>query len=355
MFLRQAFRVRIFVSVIMLLSILAAVRAHAVQEMQPQMNPVKIFLQAGDQVSVKGFRGEVLYTVDEKAKDITVSMTQQSQPKNPQKVLKYQDEWQFSFKRNESEIQIFIDGPASKQAWSEILISNEIPEYYLKITGPSVPLNINWNVGRINVQNLNSELHIVAQKADIQVNKGEGDLDLTTQEGLIKVKDHKGKVTIDSYLAKVDVSNLDGQLKLENFTGESLVQNINGQMELSSFKGSTRIAGLTGRLDFKNGNSSLYIEKFEGELRGRSGQGAIYADVLGEADVRLESAEGPVNLKLASSGAWVNLGTAEGALAVPNFLKLTRMPAQQIRTGKLHGTKSGSVFVRTTTGDIRIK
>lgn len=330
----------------------AVVPAHAAASVRATAYaPVKMLIQPGDHVVVKGFRGGVEYVVDPKALDVTVEVKQQISTEP----MKYQDEWQFSFKRDGGDIQIFIDGPASKQAWSEILVSGQMPEYFLKITGPSLPLTVNWNEGRIQVTNVNSDLNIISLKGDVSVLRGEGDVMVSNQEGIISVRDRKGSVKIDSYLAKVDAINIEGKLDLENFTGDSRVQNINGSVNLSSYKGVTKVAGVKGRMEFKNGNSPMHIEKFEGELRGRSAQGPVFAEIKGEADVRLETAEGQVNLQLPASGAWVNLGTSEGSLAVPAFLKLTRLPTQQIRTGRLKGSNSGSVFVRTTSGDIRIR
>lgn len=313
--------------------------------------PVKMLTQPGDQVVIKGFRGGVEYVVNKAATDVTVELKQQVKDE----VSKLQDEWQFLFKREGADIQIFIEGPTAKKIWAEALVNVQIPEYFMKVTGPALPIHINWNEGRVVVSNLDNELHITTLKGDIAVMRGEGDLSVTNQEGDILIRDRKGTIHIDSYAAKVNAQNLEGKLDLENFIGESYVQNITGNVNLSFYKGITKVSNIKGRLEFKNGNSPLYIEKFEGELRGRSVQGPIFAEIKGEADVRLESAEGPVSLQLQSSGAWVNLGTAEGSLAVPSFLKLTRLPKQQIRTGRLKGLSKGSVFVRTTSGDIRIR
>lgn len=314
-------------------------------------SPIKMMLMPEDQILIKGFRGEVEYVVNESLQDLTMVVEQKTAKAN----LRFKDEWQFSFKREGAVVQIFIEGPTSKPTWNEILALGEIPYYHLKVVGPSRPLRIHWNDGRIIVTQLKSSLQISSIKAEIQASGIRGDVMISTQEGSVRVRDSQGEVKIDSYLAKVEVENVEGRLELENFTGESKVRQISGQVDLSSYKGNTIVAEAKGRLEFKNGQSALHIEKFEGELRGRSGQGPVYADIRGEADVRLESAEGQVNLKLPGSGAWVNVGTAEGSLAVPNFLKLTRLPSQQIRSGRLRGSNSGSVFVRTTSGDIRVR
>jgi hypothetical protein len=220
---------------------------------------------------------------------------------------------------------------------------------------PAVPVEINWGEGKMTSINHGSSLRITQNKGDVQILGGDGELHISNQDGVIHVKDHKGAVNIDSYLAKVDLENLNGQVELENFTGESKVERIEGALTMTSFRGSTKVAGVKGHMEFKNGNSSMNIADFQGELRGKSLQGPVTVEVLGEADVKVESQEGAVNLKLANSGAYVNLGTADGALLVPSFLKLTRLANQQIRTGRLHGSNGGNIFVRTTTGDVRVR
>lgn len=292
-----------------------------------------MMVREGDRIAIKGFRGGVEYKVDPKAKDLRVEAREQEV--NPP--VHFKDEWQFSFKREGSVIQVFVDSPTSKQIWSEVLATSMQPEFYLKLIGPPLPLNINWNTGRIVVSNLASDLHITSIHADIIVSKCTGELSIANQEGYIQIREHTGQVKVDSYLAKVRI------------------ENTSGDVNLYSFKGVSVLSDIKGRLEFKNGNSPLRIEKFEGELRGESRQGSVFADIRGTADVRVESAEGAVNLKLPSSGAWVNLGTADGSLSVPNFLKLTRLQSQKIRSGRLKGSAGGSVFVRTGAGDIQLR
>ena len=315
------------------------------------MAPVKLLVADNDSVVVKGYRGKFVYVVNDQLRDVTVQVSEIDSGES----VASREDWQFSIKKNDNEIQAFIEGPISKQSWNEILLSGRAPGYFLKITGPSLPLTVVWNEGDISVADLNADLQVSVQKARVTVLRGVGDIRVNSIEGAVQLEGRKGEVHIDTYQSVVTVNNVEGRLDLENFTGESKVQGVNGNVALSTYRGGTRVSDVKGKLEFKNGVSPLFIEKFEGELRGRSGQGAIYADVRGEADVRLESAEGTVNLRLPASGAWVNLGTEEGDLAVPGFLKLTRMQSRQIRTGRLKGSNSGSVFVRTTSGDIRIK
>jgi hypothetical protein len=320
-----------------------------------QLQPVKMAVAQSDSVHIKGYKGNIELLSNVAVKDITVEVTQISPDNVSAEYKALLDEWQFQLRRDGNIVQVTVDGPTSKELWSQTLVSNVAPEFNLKITLPAIPVEVNWAEGKIFSQNHASTLKITQNKGEVQVIGGEGDLNIVNQDGAIKVKNRKGAVAIDSYLAKVELENLQGQVDLENFTGESKVEKIEGNLTLTSFRGSTKVAGVKGRLEFKSGNSTMNIADFQGELRGKSLQGPVTVEVLGEADVKLESQEGAVNLKLANSGAYVNLGTSEGSLWVPNFLKLTRLPNQQIRTGRLRGSNGGNIFVRTTTGDVRVR
>ena len=345
-------KVRYLMVIVLLLALVFLFLPHETRaEAAHSLAPVQMQVQKGDQVMIRGFQGSVEYQVSEASNVIRVEVVEDASKTSE----KYKDEWQFSFKREGSEIQVRIEGPASKQVWAEVLAEQNQPEFFIKVTGPSLPVHINWNEGKIEIHNLLNSLNVTSIKSDVIVSKGQGDLSVTNQEGSVIVRDRKGQVKVDSYLAKVRIENVEGKIDLQNFTGESRVENVTGDVHFNTFKGASHLTSVKGRIEFKNGIAPLRIEKFEGELRGRSGQGAVYADVRGVADVRVESAEGAVNLKMNSSGAWVNLGTAEGTLAVPGFLKLTRLSSQQIRSGRLRGSSGGSVFVRTTSGDIRLR
>lgn len=317
--------------------------------------PVKMALETGDVVQIKGYKGAVELVSKPAVKDVTVEVVQITPDNVSEEYKALLDEWQFQLRREGNIVHISVDGPTTKELWNQTLVSGVAPEFNLRVTLPSVPVEVNWGEGKIISNDHNGSLRVTQTKGDVLIAGGEGDLRVANQEGLIRVKNRAGSVDIDAYLAKVELESLSGQVQLENFTGESKVEKIEGALTVTSFRGTTKVASVKGRLEFKNGNSPLHIDDFQGELRGKSLQGPVFAEIRGEADVKVESQEGAVNLKLANSGAYVNLGTSEGSLLVPNFLKLTRSANQQIRTGRLRGSHGGSVFVRTTTGDVRVR
>jgi len=318
-----------------------------------------MMLTGKDQIQVKGFRGDIEYTVDEKATDLTVVLNRvdPSPTANSNSgVSSTIDDWQFGLRRESDIIHLSVESAQSKQAWAQTLSSvAQQPKFNLRIKAPSLPTKLNWHEGRFTARNFSASLQVNLVNGEVVLQKGSGDLRLVIQSGTAKVSGWTGPVHLQTYDAALEVVDVEGELRLDNFAGVSRVTGVLGGVQLTSHKGDTRASQIKGKLEFTNGNSPLHIEGIEGELRGKTMQGAVFATVKGEANVKLESQAGQVNLRLPQSGAWVNLGTEEGALNVPGFLKLTRLASQQIRTGKLKGSVGGSVYVRTTSGDIQLR
>lgn len=314
--------------------------------------PLRMMVKPTDEIQIKGFRGDVEYMVDGSATDIIVSVERSDESQTSAG----QDDWQFVLRRDGNLILVQVESPQSKQVWREMMVKMEQqPKFNLKIKAPALSTKVNWHEGRFIAKDFKANLHVNIIKGNVDILGGEGELRIDSQAGQLKVLNWKGNAAIETYEGKVEVSGVEGDLKLDNFVGVSRVAGVTGDVKLLSYKGDTRASQIKGRLEFKNGNSPLHIEALQGELRGQSMQGPVFASIQGEANIRVESEEGTINLRMPQSGAWVNLGTVGGSLNVPNFLKLTRLPSQQIRSGKLRGNFGGSVFVRTTSGDIQLK
>lgn len=337
-----------------ILSLLISLSIVLVTSESLALAPLRLLVQAGDEITIKGFQGNVEYIPKDGATDLVVQVSRSNMNSEKQEVAA--DEWQFTMKRKDGRIQIQVESPQSKQAWSEILMTGAAqPRFDLKIVGPSLPMKVNWQQGSFKTSKFNNTLHVNLLKGRTEILGGEGELRVDSQSGFVKVLNRKGNVEVETYDGKVEISGIEGDVAVDNFVGDSQVVAVDGGLKLLSYKGKTTASKVKGRLEFKNGNSPLHIDNLQGELRGKTMQGPVFAAINGEANVRVESEEGQISLRLPASGAWVNLGTEEGALRVPNFLKLTRLPRQQIRTGRLRGSVGGSVFVRTTSGDIKLR
>lgn len=318
------------------------------------MAPLRMKVAPTDQLEIKGYRGDVEYIVDPTSSDIQVSVDRVDSAAATGRVEI--DEWQFTMRREKNRVLLVVESPQSKEFWAKILTNfSKQPKFNLKVRAPALNTKLNWHEGKFFTKNFDNGLHLNIVKGDVQVLSGKGELRIDTQSGPIKILNWNGNADIETFESNIDVSGVEGDLRVDNFVGKSRVTGVTGFLRLASYKGDTRASQLKGKVEFKNGNSPLHIDNLEGELRGKTMQGAVFATVKGEVNIRVESNEGQINLRLPGSGAWVNLGTEAGSLLVPTFLKLTRLASQQIRSGKLRGTSSGSVFVRTTSGDIHIR
>jgi hypothetical protein len=320
-------------------------------EIKEAVVPMRVMALPTDEIHIQGYRGSIEYITDDTAKDVTVNVEQ-----GPSTKKNANENWDFHFRKDGQKVIVQVDNSAmSKMDWALTLQAGTWPEYKIKMRGPNLPLNIHWYEGAVSIKNLSAPIHITHMNSQIVIDGGNGPTSLNTHSGEIKISARKGNVLLDTYQAKVDLKNLEGDLLLKNFSGESKVKAVIGNITLNGYSGVSHISDIKGNVAFKNGNSTLNLDNIEGELRGESEQGPVTAEVQGTADVHLISNEGNVNLRLPASGAWVNLGTSGGNMAVPGFLKTTRIATQQIRTGKLKGANRGSVFVRTQSGNIQIR
>ncbi|RME14296.1 MAG: hypothetical protein D6797_09170, partial [Bdellovibrio sp.] len=198
-----------------------------------------------------------------------------------------------------------------------------------------------------------------------QVNLHEGKVLISDYKGAIKVYQYRGQVQVqkleggpvylNAYKSQMKISRVKGDLHVHNFSGSTQVAQSEGRLELSSFEGRSEVKRLKGDFEFKGGRSIISAAFVEGAVTGSSLQGKISLTLKDKVRVRVRTEDAPVTLRLKKSGAWVNLGTEEGKLYVPDFLKLTRYAQLKLRQGRLRGgPSSGSVFVRTKNGDIRL-
>lgn len=230
--------------------------------------PVRIMVRPGDSIVAKGFRGNFTYSVSESARDLSAIVTERRGTlltADEQEPLadNFSDDWQFSFKREGALLQVFIEGPASKTTWREVLISKQIPQFDIMLVGPSVPLQVYWGEGTLKILNLNSDLRVTTQKAHIHVSGGRGRADISNQDGAIQVVGRAGVAKIDSYMAKVEIADHEGEVYLDNFGGESRLHKILGRLNLSSYSGQMRVDSLKGTLKFDKGELSARPAKLK--------------------------------------------------------------------------------------------
>jgi hypothetical protein len=260
---------------------------------------------------------------------------------------------------------VFVEGkgPTNKNEWQDWLpgAASSLPEMVFEITVPAgmnLPIEIAMHDGSVVAQGLKSALSVSLVRGSVKTTSTEGEMKLQVQAGDLKVAGHHGSVEVDSFAAKFAAENVEGDLKMQNFSGESTLKAIKGNVTLRTSSGGTSVAKSSGAIDFDLGRGALKVDGFEGPLRGQTENAPVVAQIDGEAEVSIESGQGPVNVRLpARSAALVRLQTETGYLQAPETIRPANINGPlKTAQGRLTGDgPRGSVSVKTKTAAIRIK
>ncbi len=319
-----------------------------------EFKPMMIDVKPGDRYLVKGFRGKINLVGKSNAKALKVSLRQIQPAKVSSDMKDIVDEWLFQVQRRDNIIEVVVRAPHSKSSFAKTIQTQQMPSFEMDLEGPSYPIEMGLRDGSVKIESWLAPLKLYAQKADVSVRNGDGDFQLAVQEGQVNLFSHKGRAGIESYSAKINVSESEGPLSIVNFAGNTEVNSHSGPVEVNGYQGTIQVNKGRGGTEFDVDRAVVKILNREGQLRGKSLQGAVTATTSGEAEVRITTTEGNVNLQLPGSGAQVNLGTDEGQIYAPNYLNVARGETKTVR-GRLQGKTSGQVYVRSQTGSIRIK
>jgi hypothetical protein len=290
---------------------------------------------------ISGYKGNLVF-IPQAGGNLTVDAKLKSDEQSWRPTIETVDGW----------IQVSVQGPPSKSDWRNV----QPPPTDFEIRGPSVPLNIAWKEGDITVKGWKSPVTLSHHKGRVVAEDNQAPLRLTTLEGEAVVGRHKGRVMVDNYNARVALKNVDGGLDLENFSGSLTVEDSRGDISLKASKGRNQITGHKGRFEFDLAQGEIIISGSEGAVRGQAEQGAVTTEIKGVADVKIRSEAARVAVLVPkTSGAKVDLGTNDGNFSVSYPLKYDRVEKVKLMKGSLSGKDGGSIFVRTRSGDIRLK
>lgn len=317
--------------------------------------PIKMAVDVTDTLIVKGFSGQVKLVHDPKSKEIEFKIKQVNPNIQSDEMKSSLDEWNLSLSKKSGQLIAEIKSPSSKSVWSSLLINSEFPKFYLEIKGVSIPTKISWRQGDIFVSDWNSSLDIFLISGTIQIKNCKGDVFVDSKTGKLFVETFEGNLQIDSYSSDLNLINSNGKSEIDLYEGTAIINNFKGQSKIRTGSGSLAISDMNGRLEFETVAGSVKLDKFDGELRGQTDTGTIKGLLVGDADVRLKTSAGDVDLKVPGSGARVNVGSAEGQLHLPSYIHLTRLPNLKWARGRLRGEKKGSIYVRSGDGNIRIR
>lgn len=313
-----------------------------------QFQPMQMALQKKDVVIIRGHSGSVEVLPHERM-DVRVVAERRGRARWTE------DDWKLTIDRQGDTVFVQILGPGSKDQWQRILRDLKAPDFTLKVYVPANEVKVFWQKGNVSVAELGSVVQVNLSAGDLRLNRLRGPTRVYQHEGRATIHDMEASLDFEGFNVELEVKNLKGRAQIENFSGKTRLYDLTGDLAFKTFSGDTEIDSSQGRLNFENGRKPFHIKGFKGEIRGRSAQGAVYALLQGDSKINVRTEEAPVVIRAPGSGAHVNIGSREGALITPQFLQLKRYPDMNLRLGRLRGSDPGSIYVRTTSGNIQIQ
>ncbi|MCB0421391.1 MAG: DUF4097 family beta strand repeat protein [Bdellovibrionales bacterium] len=320
-----------------------------------EYKPLQMTVQNKDRLFIQGYAGKLDFQPVENSQTLVITLKQVNPTNLSGKMKSLLEEWMFVMDRKGSQIRLVISGPASRKDWAPIVRQKMMPQYELVIRGPSLPIKVSWWNGEVHLRNWKApaELKLLDGKAFIE--GMEGDLRLFEERGSVSLRQHKGLVNIGSYQSQLVLSDIVGDVELENFAGQSQIVRVKGAVNYQGYKGTLRLSDTEGDIHFDSRQVMVHLEKHQGDIKGKSAQGKVDLNLVGKVNVDIRSQEGDVALKLRGSGASVNLGSKDGLIYAPSYLRSTNYPTIKVKQGRLRGKDQGRVFVRTDSGKILLR
>lgn len=311
--------------------LLLSVSARAV-EVKPQ-----------DVLKIKGYQGVVnLITHNKK------TVEAQYQVKNQSNVP-----WTVRSFKNGNQIIIEVVPPANKAIWQK---SNQSqPQIALTVKAPSMPTEIYWQKGKIRAKKRSNSLKVTSLDSKLFITDHKGELRVFNNQGKVSLTNITGDVELESYSATTQINKSNGELKINNFSGDMQILSHKGSANVKSSRGKVLAREGEGKLEFEGKMAQFNFDQQKGSIRGKSDIGAVNITSSKDLEVSVRTDKAPIVLNLKNSGAWVNLGSKEGNISAASYLQTKRYSTLKVIMGRLRGSKSGKVFVRTQTGNIILK
>ncbi len=314
---------------------------------------IKVKAATVKEINITGLKGGVILVAKEGAEFIQVKYKKKSDTATASEVGF--NEWSLQKNIKDGVFSLNVVNNLSKLEWKDQLHKNVWPSYQITITGPSKKLQLFWREGVVSITGWTSPVEFQTVSAKVKAHNNNSDIKISNQDGKIWVSNHKGGVEIETYSADVNLQSIVGPVKVYNFSGQNIIKNTDGAIHLELQSGRVKIEDSIGKIDFKNKRATIHLKKFKGRIRGKSGSGDILAELIGEADFRVRAKEGKVRVRALSSGAFVSVGSNEGDLLMPKYMKMTRHTSVKVINGHLRGPQKGRIYVRTQSGSISVR
>ncbi len=315
-------------------------------------------VEGTETLTIKGYRGKVILSGSSKAVNSKVRKKAQGPSQIEVKVRRKgnQEGWGCTIEKLDQEIKVEVRGPSTKEEWKEGAWISSWPEFEFVVTGGNLPTVVSWYDGELAIEGWHGKVEAAGQRLRGSVRENKGDFKILAHEGSIKVEKHEGALFISGFSPMVVLKSIEGSIRIENFSGPTQVEGTRGKVYLKSQKGKSTLKGIEGTLRVFNGEGPVVIRDLKGAIEGESRQGSMDIELKKLSQVRLRTAEGAVVIRPPKdSGAKVSLGSHEGPLFVPRFLKVSNYANMKVAAGRLTGDKPGTIHVRTLKGKIQLR
>lgn len=226
----------------------------------------------------------------------------------------------------------------------------------LQILVPAHALSLHVLEGSIAAQKLNNELLLHVQKGKVFLRDSAGSAIIHVQRGEVGVTDFQGRLRLDLLQAPATIKGLVGDLELEALGGDHLVEKPKGNLRITQSQGTLKISGGSGSLQLETQRSTLITQGFSGRIEGQTQEGVLSLTLAADPDVNLKTQSGRITLQAPpNSGASVNIVSAEGELAGPSAIPVSKEGSGKALRGRLRGEGKGSLIVRAQEGSVTVK
>ncbi len=242
--------------------------------------------------------------------------------------LDVNDDGTFNNRSHGRRVRISGDG-SGLEAAADLIVS--IP------AGKTVALNL--GVGSVNVSNVDGNISVDADGADVTTENTKGSLSLDTGSGGAKITNAEGDLTIDSGSGEVTISKVKGSiLKLDSGSGDIRADAIAvDKADLDSGSGQVTINGLGAR-----------------QIALDSGSGDVDIGLTGDVDrLVIDSGSGTVTLRIPSTlGAELDIDAGSGGVKADMAIQVTHYESDHL-VGKI-GDGKGSIKIDSGSGEVRL-
>lgn len=334
-------------------SVFSAPVANAAKDVKFKEFPFEI--ARGERLIVQGVRGQVRLIPLAAGRTPVVRVRKVLADSAKSGASERFDALSFTVRRDAGMVIVEPRGPNTRQEWIDWSRPGQ-PELFIEVEAPSTPAEVHFHSGTVTANGWRESLAVSLQDGRLTVIDGDGGVRATILRGEIKIDKERGNVEIESHAAKVAVSNVTGHVRVHSFAGETTVSSVKGDVVVRSKTGAVNLAKLDGALEFDNGRGRFEATGVDGAVRGLNDDGMVTIQLAGEADVSIESQDGPVAVKPAGGmGALLKLSTEEGQIFAPDSVQVPRNSGPKNLVARLDGAAKGVIVLRSKRGTVRVR